>query len=934
MAGTGVRRQVLYERDAEIASLRRALADVAAGQGRALLIEGSPGVGKTELVAELCRLADGTARVLRGRGGEQERTVQLLVTRELFTPLVRAATDADLDRWFAGAAGLAGPLAGRGSTTAADSDFALVHAVYWLVANLADDGPVVIVIDDLHWVDTTTQRWIAYLLPRVAELPILLAMTTRPRELPPDSAAALGLAAQPDLEVIRPRPLGATASSRLLEDALATPDPEFCRAAHTATRGNPLLLRRLVTAVADAQIAPDAEAAQRLDRLGALSIRHIVLPRLHALGPQATGLTRAVAVLGDGCALADAARVAALPPTRAAAELDALVATEILSADPDPAFTHPLVRAAVLGELAEGSRRLLRLGAARVLHERGAAPATVAAHLAATDPVGEPWAVEVLRKAAAEAAADGSPAAAIGHLVTALREPLDPGLRFALLLDAGWQAFRSGDPRGGAWLEEALALAPDPSDAVVAWVALMNWRQVLKVDGDRTDLHLLPAELDDRLALTVHGLFLNDFGFTGANLRARVDRDREVAPDIADAVPFWWAGLAIDEVMTARSADAARRHARRARPDQMLSAMASDSATLAWVLVSLLAVGDLEEYERLTRAALDDALRRGSLLSGEWYSVMVAIGQLHRGEIAAAESTMVTWLDHSPDPIVPVTLPSVVATMVWIDLERHRPAAARATLDRFSLLGREVPHDPHGAFLLVQRGRLHQLEGDLASALGDYEEAAATLDTFGCRDSAWILWRPGAASCLAALGRRDQARALAEEQLQVARRFGAAPLTGIALRTLGAVRQDETGIAMLEQAVEILGRAGARGEQTSALLELGRLHRLQRRPSVARGHLETALDRAHRAGAVLLAGQIEDELHMCGARPRRRAVTGVQALTPAELRVVTLAAEGLSNPQVAQRLFITRKTVEKHLGAAFGKLQVSARSELAAALEQ
>ena len=112
-------------------------------------------------------------------------------------------------------------------------------------------------------------------------------------------------------------------------------------------------------------------------------------------------------------------------------------------------------------------------------------------------------------------------------------------------------------------------------------------------------------------------------------------------------------------------------------------------------------------------------------------------------------------------------------------------------------------------------------------------------------------------------------------------------------------------------------------------------HHAQRRPPPpqARGPLNEALAVAERLGALRLAARAEDELRLTGARPRRRAVSGVDALTPAELRVAALAAEGLSNPEIAQTLFVTRKTVEKHLGAAFGKLHVTSRDQLPAVLE-
>ncbi len=923
----------LHEREHELATLDAALTAALAGRGGVVLIEGAAGSGKTRLLDELCGKATGRARVLRARGGEQELGLQLLVTRELFGPLIRRAGDEELARWFAGAAELAGPLLGLGGSSDAESDFALVHGLYWLVANLADDGPVVLAVDDLHWVDETSQRWLGYLLPRLAELPVLLVVTARPRELAPASPAGLALAGHHATTELHLGTLSVPATARLLREELPDATDEFCRAAHESTGGNPLLLRRLATAASEVGMRPDADGARRLDELGPLSIGRIVLPRLHALGPDASRVATAAAVLGEGCSLGEVAALADLAEPVAAEQVDALVAKEVLRPGGALGFTHPLVRSAVHGEIPDGVRRTLHRRAASELHARGADPERVARHLGATDPVGEAWALEVLATAARAASERGSPTSAIGMLALALREPSDEVTRFGLLLDAGWQAFRSGDPRAGDWLDEALRIAPDPGSAVITWIALANWRMVLST-GDADGLvPVIPGSLDPVLHATIQGVLLNDFGFTSAHLRATVDRGLEIPPELEDAVPVWWAGRAIDEAMTGGDAAAAVAFARRSRPDQMVTQMASDSATLAWVLLTLLSAGELDDYDRITTAVIGDVARRGSILSAEWYALLATMGKLQRGRVAEAESTLFTWLEQAPEPIVPVTTPTWVAGVAQVHLERGRLDDARATFARFAMLDDDPPTDVHGAWLLTQRGRLHGLAGDHRTALRDFRAAGALLDTFGCRDSAWVVWRPGAAGCLAALGETDEAQAIAEEQLGIARRFGARPLLGLALRTLGSVVGATRGLELVDEAVGVLDGSGAEGEVTAALVDRGRLLRLARRPAEAKEPLLTALDRADRAGALLLAGAAEAELRLCGARPGRRAVTGVRSLTPAELRVAVLASDGLSNPEIAQRIFVTRKTVEKHLGAVFAKLHISSRDQLAAVLE-
>lgn len=233
----------LFERERELEQLDAALSAVLAGAGRVAVIQGSPGIGKSRLIDALCARATGSARVLRGRGGEQERELPLAVVRELFEQVVMRAGDDERARLLAGAAGRMALLLGVGTSEVSsdDSAFAVMHGPYWLTANLADDGPLVLAIDDAHWTDEATQRWLAYLIPRIFELPVLLALAFRPRELGPASRLAGALAAAPDAVLVEPASLGVEGTGALAGEVLGTPDAEFRASVHQATGGNPLL---------------------------------------------------------------------------------------------------------------------------------------------------------------------------------------------------------------------------------------------------------------------------------------------------------------------------------------------------------------------------------------------------------------------------------------------------------------------------------------------------------------------------------------------------------------------------------------------------------------------------------------------------------------------------------------------------------------------
>jgi DNA-binding NarL/FixJ family response regulator len=177
------------------------------------------------------------------------------------------------------------------------------------------------------------------------------------------------------------------------------------------------------------------------------------------------------------------------------------------------------------------------------------------------------------------------------------------------------------------------------------------------------------------------------------------------------------------------------------------------------------------------------------------------------------------------------------------------------------------------------------------------------------------------------------ARRLAEEHLELAEQVALPGPRGAGLRALSRTADHDEAIVLLEQAVDTLASSPAQLEHVRALVELGAALRRANRRAAARSPLRQALDLADRGGMRLLARRARHELRAAGARPRRAALAGVDALTPAEHRVATLAAHGYNNREVAEQLYITRRTVETHLTHAFQKLDINGRSELPALLD-
>jgi DNA-binding CsgD family transcriptional regulator len=230
------------------------------------------------------------------------------------------------------------------------------------------------------------------------------------------------------------------------------------------------------------------------------------------------------------------------------------------------------------------------------------------------------------------------------------------------------------------------------------------------------------------------------------------------------------------------------------------------------------------------------------------------------------------------------------------------------------------------------RGRLRLAQGRAAEALRDFKTCASMFNSkvWGTeiRDVGYLHARAGAERALLLLEQRQRAQAEAEAQLAEVRIFGAPRSLGIALRTAGLAQGGSRGLELLEESVTVHRRSPARLERAHSLTEFGAALRRTGRRAAARDVLGEALDLAAGCGARALTHRAREELKSTGARPRRMWRTGFEALTPGELRIVRLAAEGRSNRQIAHELYVTLKTVEAHLTHAYTKLGIEGRGQL------
>jgi predicted ATPase len=473
MAAGQAQRPVLLERAQELVAIDAVIADARAGSGRFGVVEGSAGIGKSSILSEArARAADAGMTVLSARGTEIERSFSYGVVRHLFERLVAQSDDTRRSRLLAGAAAHAGRLFAAerpaGQLRASEDDaFALVHGLYWLALNLAEERSLLISIDDLQWGDEASLRWVAYLVRRLEGTAVGVLCAVRPTE---DEDPVLSeLLADPVTTIVRPSALSAAAVTDVVRRELSPEaDDAFCVACHRATGGNPLLLEELIRTVAAEGVAPSAGSVEVLERLAPDAVARSVKLRLARLPAEAAALARAVAVLGDGADGRHAAALAGNERRSLAPSAALLSRVDLLLSDPPLRFVHPLVRNAVYEASPPHERAQQHAQAAAVLAAAGAPVEQVAGQLLHAPPEDVEDAVAPLRAAAREAAGRVAPGSASGYLTRALEEPMGDAERAELLLELAAAESSLGAPTVVERLREAASLLEDPEQRALA----------------------------------------------------------------------------------------------------------------------------------------------------------------------------------------------------------------------------------------------------------------------------------------------------------------------------------------------------------------------------------------------------------------------------------------------------------------------------------
>ena len=485
---------LLLEREAELAALEAMLGAARSGDGRLVVVEGGPGIGKTRLLAEARALATGANfEVLTARGGELEGQFAFGIVRQLFEAPLAGANPEIRAELLAGAAGLSASVFVSAPTTASgegpESSFAILHGLYWLAANFASRTPTLLVVDDLHWADEPSLRWLIYLARRLEGLPLLLLVGTRPSSQADFPALVAELLADPIGAVIRPGNLGEESTGVLARSRLgAEPDPLFTAALQTGSGGNPLFLLALLDALSREEIAPTADRAAHVLELGPDAISRGIAARLARLPAEATALLRAAAILGDRTELTLAASLAQIEAKTALSAASALVGVDLLSRENPLEFRHPVVRTAVLETMSAAERTQAHRRAAEVILGAGGLPDQTAPHLMLAIPDRDDFIVATLRQAAAQALAQGAAPAAAAYLRRALAEPPRPEERARVLYELGVAELRSGAAESARHLRQAV---DELEDATSSPEIVLAYSHAMEIAGQ-----ISPSTLD------------------------------------------------------------------------------------------------------------------------------------------------------------------------------------------------------------------------------------------------------------------------------------------------------------------------------------------------------------------------------------------------------------------------------------------------------
>jgi DNA-binding CsgD family transcriptional regulator len=914
----------LLEREVLLSELRTLFSAEWTRPIGAIVLEGRSGVGKSALLGAACQIAaDSGWAVLRARGDHSKAAASLSLLGELV-----GSHEASFS-------------AGRPEAYDAGD---VVGELDAFTRELATERGVVIAVDDAQWADEASCAW----LSRISRSPVhrrirlIVGVSARSPGMAPRPIEKIG--SEASARVMSLAPLSGEAVAALTHDYFGeTADTAFVRACHEATGGIPFLLLSLFRELSLERLPPVGSSVARVESVTSSAVSRSVLARLSRVRPEASVLLDAVAVAGvmGAVDLDLVGDVISMQPAEAGAAAESLVAIDLLAQERPLRFLHPLVRRTVVAEIAPQRRAQLQIAIARGLRDRGVSLERLAEHLLDAETGNDEWVATILEQAGNLALGRGAAQHAVRYLSRALAERPSVRGRLELRLNlARAEAFHDARP---ALEHLRLALDQGVAPAMAAQAALDVTRCVRDPAG-RSDLSPVLAEIasllgdDDstvKLELLVTSALVSrspeSLASVVGSLRDLVGRGRRpgtAAQQRGVALIAVIDSGALSRLGTPQVAESIRSALSGA---ELVSDDSLACELWARTIGSLALAGEFDEADRHARHAQSLSRSQHFDLADAEYSTTLAQSSALQGALVPAEEHARAAL-RVADGRPWGRRADAVACLMDVLIDGGRLDEADALESSFGS-GDFAPSPLEGHHLLEQRGRLRRLQGRWSDALADLLRAGRWADDCGIDNPAVAIWRSQASLACAAAGRDDEALRLAEENLELARLHGGGWVVGSAYHVLANVCPEDDRLRFMQEAVALLEGSALQLRLASALIDLGRALREGGAATSARAALRRGADLAFQSRAAPLLSSAMAELRLTGARPRRLALTGAEALTSSERRVVSLAATGLTNSEIAKELYVAEKTVEGHLLRAFRKLGVRSRRQLTPMLE-
>nr|AKD43767.1 HerH [Streptomyces marincola] len=954
---------MLVERAAILGQIDDVLTQSARGSGGIAAISGSTAMGKTTVLNAVAeRAAEAGSTVLGIVGSPYERDVPFSALAQLLHAIdarfpgagapAHGAPPAARQDGSSAAGGFEEPddatahapetmAAALVSPEAADDPLAVARQTYRLIARLAAGRHLLITVDDIQHADTATLTCLGYLAQRLSRHSVTLVYTCgasldeRPPRLLRDLLYLTGV------RRLHLGPLTREDIARLVDQQASflpadAPGDPFVTEIHTLSGGNPLLAQALIDEHAS-RLAPRPPASGTGCPEGELPTGHVfhqaVLAYLHRLGPRAVRLARCIALLDEAATPLLLSRLSGIDAELVERCLRTYGGAGLLDG---AAVRLPGVRQAILGDMPHEELTALRHRAARLLHDGGAPPRAVAAHLLNAGPLREDWVASVLRDSARQALADGDVPLGVRCLELARECCTDEAQRLAVKAEyaaAQWQ-LRPADsaPHFLALKQPAVTGALPRAEALRAAEGMLFH---LRFD-DAVDVidHLGDGPADETLASALRGtrlLMASEFPgvlhrpvrplppVTAAATSTSELRARHALALVLERGADAYAVALAEQVL--KGSATGSRGSLRAAPTALLALCYADRLETA-----------AEWYASLgTEAADRDA--------PAWRAQLACVGALlalRRGRLADA----VRRAERAREQFAGPAWNAQGALALAVLVEAHT-----AMGDHRAAAGYLAPEPPPGLFLtraglhyLYARGHHHLATGNAYLALSDFVGCGALMRRWNIDTPALAPWRLGEAEALLRLGDRDRAARLVEQQLATPD-TGLTRARGMALHGLARVTSTAKQPAILRDAFRLLESSGAQYEAAAVLADLSRAYqrlgeKTKARPTARRAWRLAKSCQAEAMCQSLLpspaspAQSADPRRHAAPRAARRTAHDGFGGLSASERRVAMLASQGYANREIADRLFITVSTVEQHLTRVYRKMGIRNREQL------